>query len=56
MNGDLAAARRHVEKSRSLDGAFDMRLHARTSLPFEHAADTDHLIEGIELAMRAADG
>jgi TolB-like protein len=51
MTGDAAGARRHLEKARSIDPTYDAITHARHNMPYEHDADAEHLVEGINRAL-----
>ena len=52
--GDLDAARRHMSKALLDDPAFSTLERARQTLVFEHAADAEHVLGGIALALAGA--
>jgi TolB-like protein/Tfp pilus assembly protein PilF len=49
--GDAAGARRNIERAMAIDPGYQPLWHARERIPYEHAADADHLVEGITLAL-----
>lgn len=48
--GDMAAAQQCVMRIRKNDPGFSATEHLRTSIEFERPEDTDHLVQGFEMA------
>jgi TolB-like protein/DNA-binding winged helix-turn-helix (wHTH) protein/Tfp pilus assembly protein PilF len=49
--GDAVGARRNIERAMAINPNYQALWHARERIPYEHAADAEHLAEGIEAAL-----
>lgn len=52
--GDAAGARRNIARAMAIDPNYQALRHARERMPYEHASDAAHLVEGITLALEHA--